>query len=63
MVVGAGMGQAMDNYFKMSGCRIPYTMVRGMSDWLHQPVIYDPVQQLWTYPGEVPDTEFDYGYK
>lgn len=40
---------------------IPYTYVRGNSDWVHSPLTYDPATKTW---GQGPLIEnFEQGYK
>eukprot|EP00878_Enallax_costatus_P008523 GHUV01008911.1.p1 GENE.GHUV01008911.1~~GHUV01008911.1.p1 ORF type:complete len:410 (+),score=61.73 GHUV01008911.1:192-1421(+) len=48
---GIGLSMAMQRYNSLSSTRrpnsIPYTYVRGMSDWVHRPLTYDPANKIW----------------
>ncbi|KAJ3344216.1 hypothetical protein HDU93_000006 [Gonapodya sp. JEL0774] len=60
-----GLAAAMTSYAKLADGKarppIPFVYVRGNSDYVHQPVIYNATAKIWQQNGEVED-DFAHGY-
>ncbi|KXS22044.1 hypothetical protein M427DRAFT_129820 [Gonapodya prolifera JEL478] len=60
-----GLGAALTNYAKLPDGRarppVPFVYVRGNSDYVHQPVIYNQTAGIWQQYGNVED-DFANGY-